>query len=70
MKDGFYSAKNSVKHMDSRNDALVNIDPRKESAEYIVSAFRNFETLGLHNELSEAVKQVIDANTIYIEIEI
>lgn len=69
IKDAFYSAKNSVKHMDSRNDALVDIDPRKESAEYIVSAYRNFEKLGLQNELCEAVKQVIDANTIYIEVD-
>ena len=69
IKDAYFGAKNSVKHMDSRNDTLVDIDPRKESAEYIVSAYRNFEKLGLQNELSEAVKRVIDANAIYIEVD-
>ena len=69
IKDAFYGAKNSVKHMDSRNDAQVNIEPRKKSADYIVSAYRNFEKLGLQDQLSKTVKRVIDENTIVIEVD-
>ena len=69
LKDAMYSAKNAIKHLDSRNDASVNIDARKESADYIIAAYRNFEKLGLHEDLSAAVKRVVDANSIHIEID-
>lgn len=69
IKDAFYGAKNSVKHMDSINDALVDIEPRKESADYIISAYRNFEKLGLQDQLPETVKRVIDANALYIDVD-
>jgi hypothetical protein len=69
LKEAFYGAKNSIKHMDSRNDATVNMNARKESTDYIVAAYRNFEKLGLQDDLSEVVKKVVDANIIHIEID-
>lgn len=69
LKDAMYSAKNAIKHMDSRNDATVSIDARKESADYIIAAYRNLEKLGLHGDLSAVVKKVVDANSIHIEID-
>ena len=67
LKDAAYSAKNAIKHMDSRNDSTVSIDALSEAASYIMSAYRNFEVLGLATSLSNAVRKVVDANTIYVE---
>ena len=67
LKDAFYGAKNAIKHMDSRNDAVVNIDARKESADLIESAYRNLEKLGLQDEVSETVRRVIDSNALHIK---
>lgn len=69
IKEAAYGAKNAVKHMDSRNDAMVSVDARKAAADYIFAAYRNFEKLGLQSALSESVRQVVDANTIKIEID-
>lgn len=66
--EAVYGAKNAIKHMDSRNDASVNIDARKEATDYIIAAYRNFEKLGLEGELSSAVKEVVEANAIHVEI--
>lgn len=47
LTEAFYGPKNAIKHMDSKNDATVSIDARKEAAEYICAAYCNFEKLGL-----------------------
>ena len=36
LKDAIYGPKNSIKHMDSRNDAEVSLDPESETAHFIV----------------------------------
>ena len=64
-----YEAKNSVKHMDSRTSANVNINAREEASHLIQSAFNNFKKLGLDDMLSGAVHAVIEENAIYIEID-
>lgn len=69
LRDAFYGAKNAIKHMDSDNDASVNIDPRKVSADYIIAAYRNFEKLGLASELSNVIRQVVDANALHIDVD-
>lgn len=69
LKEAAYRVKNAVKHMDSRNDNMVNVDARKESANYILAAYQNFEKLGLQEDLSEAVRRVVDANTLRIEVD-
>lgn len=69
LRDVFYDVKNSIKHMDSRTDAMVNIDLKQELIHYILSAYRNFEKLGLQDNLSEIVKKVVDNNTIHIEVD-
>lgn len=69
LKDAFYAAKNSVKHMDSRSDATVNMNARKVSADYIMAAYRNFEKLGLQDSLPEVVRTVVAANAIHVEID-
>ena len=66
--EAVYGAKNAIKHMDSRNDASVDIDAKKEAAGYIIAAYLNFENLGLDGELSKSVKEVVEANAIYVEI--
>lgn len=68
LNETFYGAKNAIKHMDSRNDEFVNIDARKEAAYYILAAYRNFEKLGLQNQLSSSVTEVVNANILRIEI--
>jgi len=67
IKNAAYSAKNSIKHMDSRNDAQVKIDARQEAADFIFSAYCNFRTLGLETSLSSTVKAVVEANSVYVE---
>lgn len=67
--DAFYGTKNSIKHMDSRNDATVNMDAREESGHYIVSAYQNFRKLGLQDELPEVIKKAVAANAIHIAID-
>ncbi len=69
LSDAAYGAKNSIKHMDSRTDTMVNLDARQKSADYISAAYRNFEKLGVHERLSEAVRRVVDANTLRIEVD-
>lgn len=69
LREAAYGAKNAIKHMDSRNDVAVSMNARKESADYIIAAYSNFEKLELHDNLSEVVKNVVDSNTIYIEID-
>ncbi len=69
LKEAAYSAKNAVKHMDSSNDATVRVDARKESADYIRAAYRNFEKLGLQDVLSQTVREVVDATSIHVEID-
>lgn len=67
IKHAFYGVKNSIKHMDSGADSTVTLDPKKEAADYIVAAFRNFEKLGLESDLSAAVKRVVNEETLHIE---
>lgn len=67
LTEAFYAAKNAIKHMDSRNDAVVNIDARKEAADFILAAYRNFERLGLQDQLSSSVIEVVNANVLLVE---
>ena len=68
IKNAFYGAKNSIKHMDNESDRLVDLDSKNESATYIVSAFRNFEKLGLSHVMPCSVKRVIELNTLHVTI--
>lgn len=70
LKDAFYGAKNAIKHMASENDAMVTIDPKREAADYIVAAYRNFAKLGLENDLSKSVKEVVEVNALLVETSI
>lgn len=68
IKNAFYGAKNSIKHMDSKSDRLVSINSKNQSATYIVSAFRNFEKLGLSDVMPSSVKKVVELNTLHVNI--
>lgn len=70
LRDAVYGAKNAIKHMDSRSDTTVGLDVRSESATYIGAAYRNFERLGLQEHLSYAVKRVVDAGIMRIEVDV
>lgn len=62
LKDAVYGTKNAIKHMNSKHDASVSMDPQKEAADYIIAAYRNFEILGLEIDLPNVIRQVVDAN--------
>jgi len=68
IKNAFYGAKNSIKHLDNESDRLVNLNSKNESATYIVSAFRNFEKLGLSDVMPSSVKRVVELNTLHVTI--
>jgi hypothetical protein len=68
IKNAFYGAKNSIKHLDNESDWLVNLNSKNESATYIVSAFRNFEKLGLSDVMPSSVKRVVELNTLHVTI--
>ena len=67
LKDAIYGPKNSIKHMDSRNDAEVSLDPESETAHFIVAAHHNFATLGLSESLSSNVRAVVEANALHVQ---
>lgn len=67
LKEAAYGAKNAIKHMNNRNDTSVSINPREYTANYIMAAYRNFEKLGLQDELSETVRKVVDTNTVRLD---
>lgn len=66
--EAFFGVKNSVKHMDGASDGVVMVDAREESAHFIIAAYRNFQKLGLEDQLSRSVLDVLDANIILIEV--
>jgi hypothetical protein len=55
--------------MDSRSDTTVNINAKKEAANFIHAAYRNFEALGLESSLSNVVKGVVDANYLHVDVD-